>query len=62
MTSVDWPGTYQGILPCADCEGIKTQLLINKDLNYILRLSTWGKAIRFCRKKANSGGIKPVAK
>lgn len=32
MTSVDWVGSYQGILPCADCEGIKTQIVLNKDL------------------------------
>lgn len=36
-TSIDWPGTYQGILPCADCEGIKTQLLLNEDLTYTLK-------------------------
>ena len=28
--SLDWNGTYQGTIPCADCEGIKTRLtLIN---------------------------------
>jgi heat shock protein HslJ len=43
MTSVDWTGTYQGILPCADCEGIKTQLLLNKDLSYVLKTSYIGK-------------------
>ena len=44
MTSVDWPGTYQGILPCADCEGIKTQILLNKDLSYILETQYLGKS------------------
>jgi len=43
MTSVDWPGTYQGILPCADCEGIKTQLVLNKDLSYLLKTSYIGR-------------------
>ncbi len=43
MTSVDWTGTYQGILPCADCEGIKTQLIINKDLSYVLETKYIGK-------------------
>ncbi len=43
MTSVDWSGTYQGILPCADCEGIKTQLSLNKDLSYILETQYLGK-------------------
>jgi heat shock protein HslJ len=42
MTSLDWPGTYQGILPCADCEGIKTQLVLNGDLTYNLTTSYLG--------------------
>ncbi len=43
MTSVDWPGNYQGILPCADCEGIKTQIVLHKDLSYILETQYLGK-------------------
>jgi heat shock protein HslJ len=43
MTSVDWAGTYQGILPCADCEGIKTQIVLNKDLSYSLETQYLGK-------------------
>lgn len=35
MTSVDWAGTYQGILPCADCDGIQTQIVLNNDLTYV---------------------------
>ena len=30
-------GTYEGILPCADCGGIKTTLKINSDATYDLR-------------------------
>lgn len=30
-TSIDWVGTYEGILPCADCPGIKTTVTLNKD-------------------------------
>ena len=30
-------GTYEGTLPAADCEGIKTTLTLNKDKTYILR-------------------------
>ncbi len=26
QNSLDWPGTYTGTLPCADCEGIKTEI------------------------------------
>lgn len=39
MISLDWDGTYQGILPCADCPGIKTQLVLNKDLTYQIKTS-----------------------
>ncbi|CAM3198885.1 copper resistance protein NlpE [Empedobacter stercoris] len=30
-TSIDWVGTYEGVLPCADCPGIKTTVTLNKD-------------------------------
>ena len=36
LTSLDWDGTYQGILPCGDCEGIQTQIVLSKDLSYVL--------------------------
>ena len=26
--SLDWNGTYQGTVPCADCEGVKTRLTL----------------------------------
>lgn len=29
--SLDWAGTYEGVLPCADCEGIKTTITLNSD-------------------------------
>lgn len=32
--SVDWNGTYEGTLPCADCEGIKTIIVLNEDDTY----------------------------
>ena len=32
--SLDWVGTYDGVLPCADCPGIKTRLTINRDGSY----------------------------
>lgn len=43
MTSLDWDGTYQGVLPCADCEGIQTQIVIQKDLSYVLETRYKGK-------------------
>jgi uncharacterized lipoprotein NlpE involved in copper resistance len=29
--SLDWAGTYEGVLPCADCPGIKMRLVLNRD-------------------------------
>ncbi len=33
-TSVDWPGVYQGLLPCADCAGIELTLILRPDHTY----------------------------
>ena len=41
--SLDIEGTYIGILPCADCEGIKIEIRLNKDLTYIQRSRYIGK-------------------
>ena len=35
-TSVDWPGVYQGLLPCADCEGVEITLILRADHSYTL--------------------------
>tara|TARA_R110002073_G_scaffold279026_1_gene443201 strand:- start:489895 stop:490689 length:795 start_codon:yes stop_codon:yes gene_type:complete len=37
MNSLDWNGTYEGILPCADCAGIQSILTLNNDLTYTLQ-------------------------
>lgn len=29
--SLDWPGTYSGVLPCASCPGIATTITLNAD-------------------------------
>jgi heat shock protein HslJ len=34
--SLDWAGTYQGVLPCADCPGTMTRLTLNSDGTYQL--------------------------
>lgn len=36
QNSLDWAGTYSGVLPCASCEGIETELKINNDATYSL--------------------------
>ncbi|MGE4322957.1 MAG: copper resistance protein NlpE N-terminal domain-containing protein [Sphingobium sp.] len=32
--SLDWAGTYRGMLPCADCEGIDTVVILQSDGTY----------------------------
>lgn len=41
--SSDWNGTYKGVLPCADCEGIETELELNADKTYELKETYLGK-------------------
>jgi len=43
LTSLDWPGVYRGVLPCADCEGIETEIKINANLTYVISLTYLGK-------------------
>lgn len=34
--ALDWQGQYWGRLPCADCDGIDTELTLNSDLTFVL--------------------------
>lgn len=34
--SLDWEGSYSGVLPCEDCVGIDTFLKINRDHTYMV--------------------------
>ena len=43
QNSLDWNGTYSGVLPCADCSGIETGLTLNADNTYLLTTSYLGK-------------------
>lgn len=36
QVSLDWEGTYFGVLPCADCPGISTVVILNQDGQYKL--------------------------
>lgn len=42
----DYYGIYEGILPCADCSGIKTTLRINSDTTYDLQSEFLGEENR----------------
>lgn len=43
--SLDWEGTYRGILPCADCPGIRTELVLKADGSYKLSRQYQGKSL-----------------
>lgn len=34
--ALDWAGVYEGILPCADCEGIETTIILNQDKSFTI--------------------------
>ncbi|GHT78668.1 lipoprotein involved with copper homeostasis and adhesion [Bacteroidia bacterium] len=41
--SLEWYGTYTGVIPCADCEGIKTQVILTDSNTYTIRREYLGK-------------------
>lgn len=41
--SLDWDGTYKGVLPCADCSGIAVTLTLTHDGRYMLEETYQGK-------------------
>ncbi len=44
QNSLDWQGTYFGIVPCADCEGIETTVTLNQDLTFNIKTKYLGKS------------------
>jgi uncharacterized lipoprotein NlpE involved in copper resistance len=43
QNALDYAGTYQGITPCADCEGIEVSLSISMEGTYTLGMKYLGK-------------------
>jgi copper homeostasis protein (lipoprotein) len=43
-TSLDWPGIYRGILPCADCDGLLMEIQLSSDETFMLSRRYLGKA------------------
>jgi len=41
--SLDWEGTYQGVLPCADCEGIDTTIILDRQMSCRMQTRYLGK-------------------
>ena len=42
-TSLDWDGIYVGTTPCANCEGIETELTLGKNKTFVLKTKYIGK-------------------
>lgn len=42
--ALDWAGVYRGVIPCADCEGIDTEIVLNDDMTYEKRSKYLGKS------------------
>lgn len=49
--SLDYIGTYKGVLPCADCEGLETVLCINENNTYKLQTRYLGKGDKVFEQK-----------
>lgn len=43
QNSLDWDGIYSGVVPCADCEGIQTTIILKRDNTYEMRTKYLGK-------------------
>ena len=44
QNSLDWQGTYSGVIPCGDCEGIETIVMLNQDFKYKIKTKYLGKS------------------
>ena len=42
--SLDWAGVYEGLLPCADCEGIETTIELRENHTYLAHYKYIGKS------------------
>ncbi|WP_254560649.1 META domain-containing protein [Dyadobacter diqingensis] len=51
--SLDWPGTYRGITPCADCEGIETTVSLEKNRTFQIQRKYLGKKSKPFQSKGN---------
>lgn len=51
--SLDYVGTYKGILPCADCNGLETELVINENSTFCVKTKYEGKGDKVFMQKGN---------
>jgi len=43
QNSLDWAGSYEGVLPCASCEGIQTLITLQSDNSFVQETVYLGK-------------------
>jgi heat shock protein HslJ len=43
QNALDWAGAYRGVLPCADCRGIETVVILNSDGTFTTHFRYLGK-------------------
>lgn len=43
QNSLDWAGSYEGVLPCASCEGIQTLITLQADNSFVQETVYLGK-------------------
>jgi len=51
--SLDYIGIYKGILPCADCEGLNTEIAINENATFSVKTKYEGKGDKIFELKGN---------
>ena len=51
--SVDYIGTYKGILPCADCSGLETEISINENTTFSIQTKYLGKGDKVFMQKGH---------
>ncbi len=51
--SLDYVGTYKGVLPCADCHGLETEIVINENSTFCIKTKYQGKGDKIYMQKGN---------
>src|SRR5436190_19861441 len=51
--TLDYIGTYKGILPCADCKGLDTEIAINENGTFCIKTKYEGKGDKIFELKGN---------
>ena len=51
--SIDYVGVYKGILPCADCQGLETEIAINENTTFSIKTKYQGKGDKVFLKKGH---------